>query len=143
MSKRPAKQIVVIEDHPHNMELIRYLLSSRLGMAPVCSAASGAEFLAWYRARSRRSQQRAIDLILLDIQIPHQDGFEVLRMIRAEPGLAQTTVVAVTANVQLPILQQAQAAGFDGFIGKPLDPERFPAQVRQMLEQGAPIWSIE
>jgi two-component system cell cycle response regulator DivK len=80
-----------------------------------------------------------VDLILLDIQLPHEDGYVVLQHIRQHPKLRATKVVAVTANVLPADEQQARAAGFDGFIGKPLDFDRFPQQVLTILG-GGEVW---
>ena len=80
-----------------------------------------------------------VDLILLDIQIPGEDGYQVLRQIRATPALAEIKIVAVTANVMTSDLERTQAAGFDGFIGKPLKIKRFPEQIRRILA-GEAVW---
>jgi two-component system cell cycle response regulator DivK len=80
-----------------------------------------------------------VDLILLDIQIPGEDGYGVLRRIRKEPRLANTKVLAVTANVMPQDVERARQAGFDGFIGKPLQFTRFPEQIQRVL-QGESVW---
>jgi two-component system cell cycle response regulator DivK len=81
----------------------------------------------------------AVDLILLDIQLPHEDGYMVLEGIRAIPRLQQTSVVAVTANVLPQDVARAREAGFDGFIGKPIDADRFPEQIKRVL-RGEAVW---
>jgi two-component system cell cycle response regulator DivK len=80
-----------------------------------------------------------VDLILLDIQLPQEDGYSVLEQIRTSPKLKNTCVVAVTANVLPQDEARAHAAGFDGFIGKPLDFDRFPQQIMTLLG-GGPVW---
>ncbi len=83
-----------------------------------------------------------IDLILMDIRLPYEDGYQALRKIRASDRLKHLPVVAVTAYASEEQLQRARAAGFDGFIGKPLDPDRFPAQIRSVLA-GEQVWEVE
>lgn len=80
-----------------------------------------------------------LDLILLDIRLPYEDGFSALRKIRSSTRLKDTLVVAITAEAGLEQMKRAQEAGFDGFLGKPLDPDRFPAQIRHILA-GESIW---
>jgi two-component system, cell cycle response regulator DivK len=80
-----------------------------------------------------------VDLFLLDLQIPGEDGYEVLQRIREMPGLRNATVVAVTANVMPQDVAKARAAGFDSFIGKPLNRRHFPDQIRRILN-GEAVW---
>ena len=74
-----------------------------------------------------------LDLILMDIRLPYEDGYQALRKIRSHPRLSDTRVVAVTAEASEDEMHKAQNAGFDGFLGKPLDPDRFPDQIRRIL----------
>jgi two-component system cell cycle response regulator DivK len=83
-----------------------------------------------------------VDLILMDIRLPYEDGYEALRKLRAEPGLSNVPVVAVTAYASEEQMDRARKAGFNGFIGKPLDPDRFPEQIRSALSR-KPVWEVE
>jgi two-component system cell cycle response regulator DivK len=76
---------------------------------------------------------------LLDIQLPYEDGYAILKQIRANPKLNTARVVALTANVLLQDEIQARTAGFDGFIGKPIDFDRFPHQIQSVL-RGEQVW---
>jgi len=82
-----------------------------------------------------------IDLILMDIRLPYEDGYAALAKVRATRRLKDTIVVAVTAEASQEQMNKARAAGFDGFLGKPLDPDRFPDQIRRML-RGEPVWEM-
>ena len=82
-----------------------------------------------------------IDLILLDIHLPYEDGYAALAKVRATRRLKDTIVVAVTAYADQEQMNKARSAGFDGFIGKPLDPDRFPDQIRRLLK-GEPVWEM-
>jgi two-component system cell cycle response regulator DivK len=83
-----------------------------------------------------------IDLILMDIRLPYEDGYEALRKLRAAERFKEIPVVAVTAYASDEQMDRARAAGFDGFLGKPLDPDRFPVQVRRILS-GEAVWEVE
>jgi two-component system cell cycle response regulator DivK len=83
-----------------------------------------------------------IDLILMDIRLPYEDGYEALRKIRGSEVLKDIPVVAVTAYASQDQMERARGAGFNGFVGKPLDPDRFPGQIRRMLA-GEPVWEVE
>lgn len=124
--------VLVIEDDPNNLMVATDLLHM-LGVKYINARASG-----WQGLKLAESLPH-VDLILLDIQLPREDGYAVLRHIRAHPRLQNTLVVAVTANVLPQDEAKALAAGFDGFIGKPLDFDRFPHQIRALL-QGQPVW---
>lgn len=83
----------------------------------------------------------SIDLILMDIRLPYEDGYQALRKLRESETLAQVPIVAVTAYSSEDQLNRARTAGFNGFLGKPLDPDRFPEQIRTILE-GGEIWEL-
>lgn len=83
-----------------------------------------------------------VNLILMDIRLPYEDGYEALRKLRASEALSDIPVVAVTAYASEEQMQRSRTAGFDGFLGKPLDPDRFPGQIRRILN-GDPVWEIE
>lgn len=124
--------VLVIEDDANNL-MITVDLLRMMGVRYVNARASGRQALKLIEAMSR------VDLILLDIQLPYEDGYQVLRQLRAHPKLRATRIVAVTANVLPQDEARARAAGFDGFIGKPIDFDRFPQQIRSLLE-GAEVW---
>jgi len=82
-----------------------------------------------------------VDLVLMDIRLPYEDGYGALRKIRSSSRLKETRVVAVTAEASLEQMNKARGAGFDGFLGKPLDPDRFPDQIRSILS-GQSVWEL-
>jgi len=107
-----VKRILVAEDDAAGRELIRELLE--LEGYDVRMTADGREALEALR------QPPAPDLVLLDIQMPELDGYEVMRRMRAIPGLATVPVVAFTAYAMAGDRERALAAGFDGYITKPI-----------------------
>jgi two-component system cell cycle response regulator DivK len=64
-----------------------------------------------------------------------------LEKLRAHPRFKDTLIIAVTADVSMENLEHARHAAFDGFIGKPIDPDRFPNQIRNIL-QGEQVWEL-
>ena len=124
--------VLVIEDDANNLIVAMDFLQM-LGVKYANSRASG-----WQGLKLAESLPQ-LDLILLDIQLPHEDGYAILQQIRSNPKFRDTRVVAVTANVLPQDEARARAAGFDGFIGKPLDFDRFPYQIRAIL-RGEPVW---
>jgi len=81
----------------------------------------------------------ALDLILLDIHLPYEDGYQALRKLRTHPRLRDTRIVALTDDTSEDELARVREAGFDGFLSKLLDPERFPDQIKRLLA-GDPVW---
>ena len=82
-----------------------------------------------------------LDLILMDIRLPYEDGYSALRKIRQSPKLKNVPVVAVTAEGTQEQINKARLAGFNGFIGKPLDPDSFPDQIQRILNK-EPVWEF-
>jgi two-component system cell cycle response regulator len=117
-------RILIIEDNPANIELMSFLLSA-YGHTPL-TAPDGARGVAV--ARSERP-----DLVACDVNLPGMNGFAVLSALRAEPELAQMPVLAVTALAMAGDREQVLAAGFDGYISKPIEPESFVAELEAFL----------
>lgn len=116
--------IVVVEDNPVNLELVSYLLRSAGHDTRL--ARDGVEALAMALASPP-------DLILTDLEMPEMDGFALLRRVLAEPTLAHVPVVALTAFSMSSDRTKALAAGFTGYISKPIEPETFIATVDSFL----------
>jgi two-component system cell cycle response regulator DivK len=125
--------VLVVEDNVSNFVLIARLLSF---MGIHCEwKTSGYEVVEYADTLPR------LDLVLMDIRLPYEDGYGALRKIRSSPKLKELPVIAVTAEASTAQMKKAQAAGFDGFLGKPLDPDRFPDQIRNILA-GQPVWEL-
>jgi len=117
-------RILIIEDNPANIELMSFLLSA-YGHAPL-SAADGPRGVA--AARSERP-----DLIACDVNLPGMDGFSVLAELKGDPALAAVPILAVTALAMTGDREKVLAAGFDGYISKPIEPESFVAELEAFL----------
>ena len=125
--------VLVVEDNLKNFVLVARLLAY-LGVKDCQWKASGWQVLEFADSMPR------VDLVLLDIHIPDEDGYVVIQRLRSDPRFRDTRIVAVTADASQESLMRAKSAGFDGFIGKPINPDEFPQQIRSILE-GQPIWS--
>lgn len=127
--------VIIVEDNPDNLFIVMDLLQADLQVKYTNSRASGRQLFKFIEA----NPSLKVDLILLDIQIPYEDGYMVIKQIRANAQLRGTRVVAVTANVLPQDVLRAREAGFDGFIGKPIDSDRFPSQIARILNDEA-VW---
>ena len=125
--------VLVVEDNVSNFVLIARMLGY---MGVHCEwKTSGYEVVEYADTLPR------LDLILMDIRLPYEDGYGALRKIRASSALKDTLVVAVTAEASQEQIVKAKSAGFNGFLGKPLDMDRFPDQVRRILA-GESVWEM-
>lgn len=119
----PAR-ILVIEDNVDSLELMNYILTA-FGHT-VFTARDGEEGL-------ETARRELPDLILSDLQMPKTDGYEVARALRKDPRLSMQPLVAVTAFAMHGDRARVLAAGFDGYISKPIVPEEFVGQVERFL----------
>ena len=117
-------RILVVEDNAMNRRLVRDVLAFR--GHEVVEAASVAE------ARAHLAEA-PVDLVLLDIQLPGGSGVELLAELRADPARAELPVVAVTAYAMASDRDRLLAAGFDGYIAKPIDTRAFGPEVEGYL----------
>jgi two-component system cell cycle response regulator len=121
-----SARILIIEDNPANMELMSYLLE-----------AFGHTVLPLYNGEEGVEAARAQlpDLILCDVHLPGMDGYGVLQQLKSEAALRNIPVIAVTALAMVGDRQKLLAAGFDGYLGKPIEPEVFVGQCEQYLDR--------
>ncbi|MCS6993378.1 MAG: response regulator [Anaerolineales bacterium] len=125
--------VLVVEDNVSNFVLIARLLGF---MGIHCEwKTSGYEVVEYADTLPR------LDLILMDIRLPYEDGYGAMKKIRQSERLKSVPIIAVTAEASQEQMNKARAAGFNGFLGKPLDPDRFPDQIRRILS-GEPVWEI-
>jgi two-component system cell cycle response regulator DivK len=121
-----SKRILVVEDQEDNRQIIRDLLSAT--DYEIIEAESGEQAL------EAVAKQRP-DLILMDIQLPGIDGYEVTRRIKANPALRSITIIAVTSYALSGEEQKARAAGCNEYIPKPYSPRQLLAKIRQYLPE--------
>lgn len=119
-----AARILIAEDHPASLELLRYLLSAN--GYDILSAEDG-------EAALELARRDPPDLIICDLQMPKKNGYEVVGELKGDPALAHIPVVAVTAFSMIGDREQVLAAGFNGYLSKPIEPEEFVALIEQYL----------
>jgi two-component system cell cycle response regulator DivK len=120
-------QVLVVEDNARNMKLFRDVLH-----------ASG------YRTLEAATGERAVelvfehrpDLVLMDIQLPDIDGVEALDRVRADERFSSVPVLALTAQAMEGDRERFLAAGFDGYLSKPVNIAEFVATVKRYCEEG-------
>ena len=126
--------VLVVEDNLQNLVLIARLLAF-IGVRRYEWKASGWQVLEFADTMPR------VDLVLMDLHLPYEDGYDALAKLRNDQHFSNTRVVAVTADANPASMEKAKNAGFDGFLGKPIDPDRFPNQIIEIL-QGKSIWDL-
>ena len=119
--------ILIVEDNEKNAKLVRDVLQFK-GYRTLEAATAGDGIAL---ARSERP-----DLILMDIQLPDMDGITAVERLRAEEATATIPVVALTAFAMSSDRERIMAAGFDGYLAKPIDIRNFPDEVRRYCEAG-------
>jgi two-component system, cell cycle response regulator DivK len=124
--------IVIVEDDPNSYRATMSLL--KMAGAEAVHACTNVQ-----SAMDLAEQLPQVDLFLVDIYMPGETGFDLLKLIRAHPRLRHSKVVALTASVMYADIRRIKAAGFDSFIGKPTRPGRFPDQIKAILA-GEALW---
>jgi len=122
-------RILVIEDNPTNLELMTYLLKA-FGHE-VSTACDGEEGL-------NAARRANIDLIVCDVQLPKIDGFGVAARLKGHPTFRSIPLIAVTALAMVGDRDKLLSAGFNGYISKPIDPEKFVGQVEAFIPAHTP-----
>ena len=117
--------ILIIEDNEKNMKLVRDVLQVKgYRTLEAGTAEDGIQLAIEHKP----------DLVLMDIQLPGMNGIEALGVLRKDPATAKIPVVAVTASVMQQDRTLITEAGFDGYIGKPINLKEFLATVQKMVE---------
>src|SRR5207302_11219726 len=119
-----AARILIIEDNKANLELAEYLLKAS-GYTTL-TAMDGEE-------GDRAARKEHPDLIICDLQMPIMDGYEVVKHLKNDPLLRSIPVIAVTALSMPGDRNKVLAAGFDGYLSKPIEPETFVRTVEDFL----------
>ncbi len=118
-------KILLIEDNAQNRYLAKFLLEQRGHQ--VVEAENGPLGLAL-------AAKITPDLILLDIQLPGMDGYTVAHQLKNDPRLSVIPIVAVTSYAMVGDREKCLAAGADGYIEKPIDPDTFIAEVERFMK---------
>ena len=120
--------ILIVEDNDKNLKLVRDVLQVKgFSTIEAGTAEDGIKLAA----------ERKPDLILMDIHLPGINGIEALKVLRADAATSQIPVIAVTASVMQQDRKLITEAGFDGYVGKPINLKEFLDAVRAGLERKA------
>jgi CheY-like chemotaxis protein len=122
-----SPRVLVVEDNEVNQMLVRAVLE-REGYRVEMVASSAEAFDSVHRSLP--------DLILMDIQLPGEDGLSLTRRLKADPSTARVAIVALTAHAMEGDREQALSAGCVGYISKPIDTRMFGQQIRQFISAG-------
>lgn len=116
--------ILLVEDHDDNRKIYRTILVH-----------SGFQVLEAQDGRSgiRIAREARPDLILMDVSIPHIDGWEATRILKADAETAHIPIVALTAHALKEDRQRALDAGCDGYLAKPVEPRKVVEEVRRFI----------
>jgi len=128
--------LLYVEDDPSNRLVMRLLMEKTLGTKNYTIFEDSANFMARLRDLPTRPS-----IVLLDIHIAPFNGFQLLRMIRADPVYVDTKVIALTASVMNEEVEKLRESGFDGAIGKPITLSTFPSVIERLLK-GERVWQI-
>ena len=122
-------QALIIDDNSKNLSVLARLLRTEGLTSIQLTHSSGLE--------AALEQAEKLAVIFLDLELPGDDGFALLTRLKSDPRTQSLPVIAYTVHVSE--INVAHRHGFDGFIGKPLDSEKFPEQLERIL-RGDPVW---
>jgi CheY-like chemotaxis protein len=116
--------ILVVDDNPLNAKLTRLLLSNT--GYDVRTAGNAGEALEVLKSFAPR-------VILMDLQLPDMDGFELTRLLKRDPAFADVVILALTAYAMKGDERRALEAGCDGYVAKPIDTRALPAMIAEYV----------
>lgn len=126
MADTSTWDVIIVDDEPDNLGVLEIVMG--FNSVRYRAAHSGEECL-------RLLAEKAPTLLLVDIQMPHMSGFELLERIRAVPAWRQIPAIAVTAFAKQEDEERIMAAGFDGYISKPIDVLALIEQISRFLDR--------
>lgn len=119
------KKILVVDDNEKNRYLISFILEKNgLEVVTATDGMDGVE----------AAKRHRVDLIIMDIKMPKMDGYEATRMIKKLEGYQSVPIIALTSYAMAEDKKKALAAGCDGYIAKPINPETFMDEIRKYME---------
>jgi CheY-like chemotaxis protein len=123
---------LIVDDNPGNLAALAALLT-REAVMPVTLTSP-------HDIAAMLDQIGRVDVVFLDLKFPNSDGLDLIRDLQADERLHAVPIVAYTVHTSEQ--NEAREAGFHSFLGKPLNVERFPDQLRRILS-GQPVWEVE
>ncbi len=126
MSKKHA---LIVDDNARNVNVLARLLATE--------GVDNTQVLKPLNLDTTLQDMDDVNVVFLDLEMPHVDGYQVLEKLKNDDRFHSVPIVAYTVHVSE--IQQTLNRGFDGFLGKPLDSDRFPEQLERILN-GEPVW---
>jgi two-component system cell cycle response regulator DivK len=126
-----SKHALIVDDNPSNVEALKILLAREGVTSTTLTSPRDLPGLL--------DSLEGVDVVFLDLEFPNHHGFDILAELRPDPRLASASFVAYTVHISEQ--NEARKAGFHSFIGKPLDVQRFPDQLRRILS-GEQVWEV-
>lgn len=124
ISPAPQRTLLVVDDEPHNVELLRMIVEDSELPVRFVTATNGAEAVTQVRALRP-------DLVLMDLKMPVLDGWAATRALKADPSTASIPIIALTAQAMRGDVDKCREAGCDGYLTKPVDLQRVLALLRE------------
>jgi CheY-like chemotaxis protein len=125
----PIPHALIVDDNQNNIDILIMLLEHEgLSHSAVRSVKE---------VEAALSQLDHVDVVFLDLEFPTGNGFKLLETLKANPQLSRTPIVAYTVHVSE--IHEARRAGFDSFLGKPVDTQKFPDHLKRILS-GESVW---
>lgn len=125
-----TKHALVIDDNSKNLNILAMLLQEQGVTSTLVNNAN--------QLNNTLASLGAVDVVFIDLEMPGMSGFEVLHQFKTDPRFDGVPMVAYTVHISE--MNVANEQGFDSFLGKPLDSEKFPDQLARILN-GEPVWS--
>lgn len=122
----PPVRLLAVDDNALNLKLLVVLLTQH---GYHVATATDAATMATSMAQARPA------LILLDLQLPKIDGFEIARRLKADPATAEIPIIAVTAFAMVGDEERARGAGCDEYVRKPIDIKTLPPLIERLLQR--------
>jgi len=118
------QRILVIDDDQQSLYLLSFLLESN--NYEVIQSDSGLDGIA-------KAKETKPDIIILDIQLPEMDGYQVTKLLRKNDDLMNVTIITVSSFAMIGDEKKALEAGANGYIEKPIDPNTFISQMKSFI----------
>ncbi|MDZ4766725.1 MAG: response regulator [Chloroflexota bacterium] len=127
-------QVLIVDDNELNSEILATLVENSNLELEALRLSLPSKIPAALKAMSN------LRVIFLDLELPNYNGYQILEELRANAALASVPIIAYTVHTNQ--IETIRQAGFDGFLAKPLNPRRFPDQIKRILG-GKAVWELD
>jgi chemotaxis family two-component system response regulator Rcp1 len=131
---KPTPEILMVDDNPADIDLTSEVLAQGKQQFHVNSVNDGAEAISFLRRRGKYAKAPLPDLVVLDLNLPHKNGCEVLSDIKADPALARIPVVIFTSSQASSDISRSYQLGANCYLRKPGNLPEFVAMIQSMAD---------